>query len=86
MAEIAKYDKKERAKYERILKQHRDSSNVLEYAVNEGIEKGMEKGREKQLLLTIQNALKANFTLEQISIITNLSIKRIEEIIQENNF
>jgi len=82
MAEIAKYDKKERARYDRIIKQHRDSSNVLEYAVNEGIEKGRERGREEQLFLTIQNALKADFSLAQISIITNLSIEKLEEIIQ----
>ena len=48
-----------------------------------GLKLGEKKGERKSLLKTIQNMLKNNFTLEDISKATDLSISEIEKLRKE---
>ena len=88
-----------RGQYEQSLKHYRDLQNSLSYAKEEGIEEGYEKGKQegkiegkqegkeegkiKERTFIIRNGLDAGFTLEQISLLTKLSISELEEIIKQ---
>lgn len=47
VAEIAKYDRKERCEYEESLKNYRDWYSVMKTAETRGLEKGFQKGIQK---------------------------------------
>jgi len=47
---------------------------------NKGLEQGIEQGIEKEKLSLAKNALKMNLSLEQISMLTGLSINEIEQL------
>jgi predicted transposase/invertase (TIGR01784 family) len=49
VAEIAKYNPKERQKYEDSLKHYRDIENSLELKYEEGVKKGLKEGKEEGL-------------------------------------
>ena len=58
VAEIAKYDRKERYEYEESLKNYRDWFSVMETAEIRGLEKGMKKGMEKGIKQGIEKGIK----------------------------
>jgi len=82
LAEIAKYNKMERAQYEQSLKQYRDLRNVVKFAEEEGIEKGM----EKKTLSVIKMCLEEKLSLEMIAKLTRLSIDEVKKIIEEQGW
>lgn len=51
----------------------------------EAWEQGIEQGERNSLIKTIQNMLKNNFTLEDISKATDLSITEIKKLLNENH-
>jgi predicted transposase/invertase (TIGR01784 family) len=81
-AEIAKYNKMERAQYEQSLKQYRDMQNVVSYAEK----KGMEKGREEERLELIQNGLSKGYSIETIADFTKLTTDEVKIIIVEQGW
>ena len=58
VAEIAKYDRKERYEYEESLKNYRDWFSVMETAEIRGLEKGMKKGMEKGIKQGMEKGMK----------------------------
>jgi len=82
IAEIAKYNKMERAQYEQNLKQYRDLNNVVTYAE----QKGMEKERAEKNLVIIKTGLEENLSLDLIAKLTNLSIDEVKQIIAEQGW
>ena len=57
VAEIAKFDRKERYEYEESLKNYRDWFSVMETAEIKGMEKGMKKGMEQGLAKGMEQGL-----------------------------
>ena len=47
---------------------------------NEGISLGITQGEHKKAVETAKNALSMNLTLEQIALVTGLSIETIQEL------
>ncbi|MEM6963857.1 MAG: PD-(D/E)XK nuclease family transposase [Bacteroidota bacterium] len=78
LAEIAKYNKMERAQYEQSLKQYRDLNNVVAQAKLEG--------RMEEIIAIIKNGIDGGFTLKQISTITNRSTQELILIIKEQGW
>jgi predicted transposase/invertase (TIGR01784 family) len=75
VAEIAKYNPKDRQTYENSLKYYRDMENSLDLQYKTGQkEKGMEIAK---------NMILDNFNINVISKITGLSIEQIEELRKE---
>jgi predicted transposase/invertase (TIGR01784 family) len=89
IAEIAKYNPKERQNYENSLKHYRDMENSLELKYEKGLKKGEElglkKGEElglkkglKEGLLTTARNMKANgFSIADIIAVTGLTEEEI---------
>jgi predicted transposase/invertase (TIGR01784 family) len=75
IAEIAKYNAKERQKYEDSLKYYRDIENSLELKYVEGKEEGLKEG----LLKTARKMEKEGFTVAQIIKITGLTEAEIKK-------
>jgi predicted transposase/invertase (TIGR01784 family) len=94
IAEIAKYDPKERQNYENSLKHYRDMGNslALKYekgkkegkkeglreGKKEGLREGKKEGLKEGLLTTARNMKINGFTTEQIIKITGLSRQEVE--------
>ncbi|GAB4028504.1 Rpn family recombination-promoting nuclease/putative transposase [Spirosoma gilvum] len=57
-AEVAKFGKTERARYEQSLKHYRDLNNVLDYAEQEGRQTGYEQGIEAGRQVGLQEGIK----------------------------
>jgi len=61
-----------------------------DYLYNLGIEKGLEKGLEKGAIneqeKVVINAFKNGISLPIIANITNLSIKKVKDILRTNNY
>ncbi|WP_300910725.1 PD-(D/E)XK nuclease family transposase, partial [uncultured Bacteroides sp.] len=57
VAEIAKFNRKERYEYEESLKNYRDWFSVMETAEIRGLEKGMKKGIEQGIEQGIQQGI-----------------------------
>ncbi|MEM9832672.1 MAG: Rpn family recombination-promoting nuclease/putative transposase [Bacteroidota bacterium] len=74
VAEIAKFSKEEADAYEESLKSYRDLKNSLDNAFEEG-------GIQKEISFVLRLKNKNKSTLE-ISDLTGLSVKRVEEIIK----
>lgn len=83
VAEIAKYNAKERQKYEDSLKYYRDIENSLELKYvkgkEEGLKEGKEEGLKEGLLKTARNMKKEGFTVAQIIKITGLTENEIKK-------
>lgn len=75
VAEIAKYNAKERQKYEDSLKYYQDIENSLELKYVKGKEEGLKEG----LLTTARNMKKEGFTIAQIIKITGLTEGEIKK-------
>ncbi|MBB3699416.1 Rpn family recombination-promoting nuclease/putative transposase [Flammeovirga yaeyamensis] len=96
--EITEYtalDKEDQLRYEEDLKIFRDYLNTLDTAVakgrkegkeeglKEGKEEGLKEGVKKKALETVQKALKLGLPVEQISLLTGLTIEEIEKVKRE---
>lgn len=94
-AEIARFDAREKARYEESLKYFRDLKNVIDTSYEEGREKGKEKGREEGRkegreegreegkIEVVLKSYQAGLSLEVIAQITGKSIEEIEAIIKQ---
>ena len=88
VAEIAKFDRKERYEYEESLKNYRDWFSVMETAENKGIAKGIAKGMaqgveigEKRKAVEMAKQMRTDgMPVESIARYTGLSIEEIEEL------
>ncbi len=88
IAEIAKYNPKERQSYENSLKYYRDMENSLDlkYAKGlqegkeEGLKEGKEEGLKEGLLLTARNMKSEGFSPAQIAKVTGLTENEIEAL------
>ena len=70
----------ERMKYDRALKQFRDTYAVTEYAKKEGREKGIAEGRAEREREIARNLKDKCVPLETIATSTGLSIEEIEKL------
>lgn len=66
--------------YDRNLKYKWDNKNVLDYALQEGMEKGMEKGRHEEALAIARELKSEGLTIEFIAKITKLPVEEIEKL------
>jgi len=78
LAEIAKYSKMERGQYEQSLKHYRDLQNSLSFA--------KEEGKEEVLLKIIKNLIDNDFSLEQISKFTEVSVIELKKYVSEQGW
>jgi len=87
IAEIAKYNPKERQNYENSLKYYRDMENSLDlkYAkgLQEGKEEGLKEGEQNKTLEIVKNLIVIGLDNETIAKGTGLSIAEIEAIRKE---
>lgn len=74
MAEIARFDSEEKAKYEESLKYYRDLKNVVDTS--------FEEGKEEKAVEVILKSHKAGLSIEVIAQITGKSPEEIEKIIK----
>ncbi|MCR5455583.1 MAG: Rpn family recombination-promoting nuclease/putative transposase [Bacteroidales bacterium] len=58
LAEIANMTERQRRKYDQDLKILRDTKNILDFAIEEGIEKGMKQGMEKGMKQGMEKGMK----------------------------
>ncbi len=88
-AEIARFDPKEKARYEESLKYYRDLKNVIDTSFGDGIEEGRKEGRkegkEQEKIEVILKSHEAGLDAETISKITGKSIEEIRKIIDETS-
>jgi predicted transposase/invertase (TIGR01784 family) len=94
-AEVAKFSKIERDRYEQSLKHYRDLNNVLDYAEQhgqqQGYERGIEKGREvglqegikQQTIAIAKNALAKGFGGAEVAALTGLSEDDIRNLLTD---
>ncbi len=78
LAEIAKFNKMERTQYEESLKHYRDYQNTMDFAVKQA--------KEEMVLEIIKNGLDKNFSIQQLSDLTELTVEQINEIITDNGW
>jgi predicted transposase/invertase (TIGR01784 family) len=86
IAEIAKYNPKERQSYENSLKYYRDMENSLGLKYEKGLKageakglkRGIKKGIKEGLLTTARNMKLEGFSVEQIIKVTKLTVVEIE--------
>ena len=80
---------KEKRAYLKHKKNLLVSKSALETAYLEGLdkgeEKGMEKGMEKSYIEVIINCFKNGFNISQISVITSMSVEKVEEILRKHD-
>ncbi len=87
--ELSKLSQKDRMEYKDSLKYYRDLHNSLNYTREEGFEKGEEKviikgieqGEKQKAVEIAKNLLSIRLSIEEISTITGLSVKEIQQII-----
>lgn len=84
IAEIAKYNPKDRQNYENSLKYYRDMENSLDLKYAKGLKKGKEEGlkegKKEGLLQTALNMKAEGFTIAQIAKIIGLTEIEIKEL------
>jgi len=80
IAEYTNLTKEEKSMYDSSLKYKWDNKNVLDYALQEGIEKGIEKGRYEEALAIARELKKEGLTNDFIARTTKLSIEEIEKL------
>ncbi|HFB99707.1 MAG TPA: hypothetical protein ENJ53_02770 [Phaeodactylibacter sp.] len=69
-----------------IVLENKKDMGIIELVRNHEIEVIREKGREEGVETIIKNGLDADFSLEQISLITKLSIDEVKSIIKKNEW
>ncbi|MCQ2975006.1 MAG: Rpn family recombination-promoting nuclease/putative transposase [Bacteroidales bacterium] len=83
LAEISKYKQSELLAYRDSLKDYRDYYNTINSAVIRGREEGREEERVKayqEKIEMVRKMKEMNMTIEQISVLTSLSLDEIEKI------
>lgn len=80
-AEIARFDRKEKAKYEESLKYYRDLKNVIDTSFEDGKEEGREEGREEKEKELILKSKEAGLDLTIIAQITGKTVDEIKKIL-----
>ncbi|WKN44105.1 Rpn family recombination-promoting nuclease/putative transposase [Tunicatimonas pelagia] len=75
-AEIAKFNKQERASYEESVKYYRDIKNVVDTSHQEG----KEEGKEEERIEVAKRGLAKGYSTEVISDMTGLSTEEIEKL------
>ncbi len=87
ISEYANLTKEEKMLYDSSLKARWDNQNVLDYAVSEArkeaLQKGLQEGERKniQAIMAIAKEMKKEgFTAEQITKLTQLSMKEIKRL------
>jgi predicted transposase/invertase (TIGR01784 family) len=80
IAEIAKYNPKDRQSYENSLKYYRDMENSLDLKYAKGKEEGLKEGLKEGLLQTARNMQVEGFSATQIAKITGLTEIEIKEL------
>ena len=73
VAEVSNFTREELGDYENSLKHYRDSINVIETAIIEGVAKGVAQGEVKKANEIARKALEENLSLELIARLTGLS-------------
>ena len=95
-AEVAKFSKTDRARYEQSLKHYRDLNNVLDYAekegrqagyergieqgMQEGLQQGMQQGMQQQAVQIARNALASGMSVIDVAKLTGLSEADIQQL------
>jgi len=80
VAEVAKLNPNEYKSYVDNLNSYRDLKNCLDYAEAKGFDEGMEKGIEKGKMEIAKELKSLGIPIEQITIITKLTIEDIEKL------
>jgi len=88
VAELAKFNREERAAYEHSLKNYRDLQNVKDTYFQEGIlegeKKGLLEGEKKGKIEAAINARKQGLPMDVIVAITQLSEEELKKIFEEH--
>lgn len=82
MAEIARFDAEEKAKYEESLKYYRDLKNVVDTSYEEGKIEGKIEGKEENTVEIVLRSYQAGLPIETIAQITGKLPEEIEKIIK----
>jgi predicted transposase/invertase (TIGR01784 family) len=86
VAEFLALNKNEQFQYQQDLKARWDNEACLDFAkekgFNKGKEQGLEQGERNKQIEIARNLLKANITIETISLSTGLNIDEIEELVK----
>lgn len=80
VAEIAKFTREEKERYEESLKHYRDLKNVVDTSRLEGRLEGRAEGRKEEKLLIAQKLKKQGLDIELIQQTTGLSIDEIDQL------
>jgi predicted transposase/invertase (TIGR01784 family) len=88
IVDISALSKEDRLRYDRSIRNYRDTLATLSFAeqkgLNKGLEKGMEKGlskgRKEEKIEIARNMKAKGFTTENIVEITGLSEKEVEKL------
>jgi predicted transposase/invertase (TIGR01784 family) len=81
-AEIAKYSPEEREAYEQSLKTFRDNKAVMDYALDTSFDEGKKKGKIEEKMEIIDKGIEMGLKLEQLSILTGISIEEIKKYLK----
>lgn len=80
VAEIVKYDKKERYVYEESLKNYRDWYSVCQTHENKGREEGRAEGRKEEKYEIAKKMKAMGAALDLIAVSTNIPIEELENL------
>ena len=82
LARYANLTKEERAMYNASLKAKWDNKNVMDYAVEQGVERGRE---EERLKIAINLISKMDFSDEVIADLADLPVAKIKQLREDLN-
>ena len=90
LARYANLTKEERAMYNASLKAKWDNKNVMDYAVEQGVERGREEGiakgrEEERLKIAINLISKMDFSDEVIADLADLPVAKIKQLREDLN-
>ena len=80
IAEIANMSEKQRRKYDKDIKILRDSHNILNYAIEQGLNEGFAEGREEGRAEIAIEMLKDGMSIEKVAKIAKLTIAETEQL------
>lgn len=80
IADISALSKEERMKYDEGIRKYRDTICVMDYAVEQGIEKGRAEGEKQGRYEVARNLLAMGLPLESIMQATRLSKDDIKQL------
>ena len=85
-AEISKFTKAQLDNYEYRMKGYRDLKSIIDTAEENALKRGIEKGDKIRLFKMAINCLKQGMSVENTSVLTELTIDEINDLIKNNNF